>query len=115
MTDYSRKRCVVCNRTGGITLQPEGIYECRNCGTPYRPRSRKVRIESTTDTQLQEAPAGDRFVWFSYTDDLGVERNGLYDCPVVAEHERPKLTFDQNKLRFLRHLHDTGRLKPKEE
>jgi len=114
MTDYSRKRCVVCNRTGGITLQPEGIYECRNCGTPYRPRSRKVRIESTTDTQLKEAPTGDRFVWFSYTDEQGVQRNGLYDCPVLAEQDQPAITVNQNKLAFIRHLYQTGRLKTEE-
>jgi hypothetical protein len=113
MTDYSRKRCVVCNRTGGITLQPEGIYECRNCGTPYRPRApraAKTKVETTTDTQLQEAPVMDRFVWFTYTDPDGVSRSGLYDCPVTAEAERPTLTFDENRLQFMRHLHKHGKL-----
>jgi len=110
MTDYSRKRCVVCNRTGGITLQSEGIYECRNCGTPYRPRGSRRKTETTTDTSLKSAPTEDRFVWFTHTDEDGVERTGLYDCPVMSEHERPNLELDENKLGFIRHLYKTGRM-----
>lgn len=110
MTDYSRKRCVVCGRTGGISFQADGIYECRNCGTPYRPRSRRAEAETTTHTHKQEAPAGDRFVWFTYADEEGTQRTGLYDCPVLAEHEQPVLHPNDNQLRFLRHLYHTGRL-----
>lgn len=110
MSDYSKKKCVVCNRIGGITQQPDGLFACKNCGTPYRPRRKAPPLAPEPDAVTAEVAPADRFVWFDYTATNGVKRRGLYDCPRIPPEKVPHLTEDANKLAFLRYLHQHGRL-----
>lgn len=106
MPDYSRKRCVVCSQVGGIEAKDDGLFVCKHCGTPYRPRTAKISTEPDTDTPKIKPS---RYVWFSYTDN-GQPRAGLYDCPLVPDAIRPTLEEDKNKLKFLKFLVTKGHL-----
>lgn len=116
MTDYSKKKCVVCQRVGGIVEQSDGLYECQNCSTPYRPKNSTRKPASTLqvkgDNKLQDT---DRFVWFSFTGKDGKMRTGMYDCPSISQDNQPTLNADSNKLQFLRYLYQTGRINEEEE
>lgn len=115
MTDYSKKKCVVCGTTGAIAANDGGLYVCGNCGTPYRPRRKTSPITARAkQTPPAETPdstttSTDRFVWFTFTQH-GTVRHGLYDCPILPETDRPTLHLDRNRLHFWKYLVEKGHL-----
>lgn len=99
---------MVCQRVGGIVEQEDGLYECQNCGTPYRPRSSAKKSVSTLKAkETSSTQETDRFVWFSFRGKDGTIRHGFYDFPLGQPTEA---SLDTDKLNFLRYLYQTGRL-----
>lgn len=110
--DYSKKRCVVCSQVGGIESKDDGLFVCKHCGTPYRPRASNAPVSHTTSTPAKAArPSArvDRLVWFEYEDN-GQPRTGLYDCPPLPEGARPTLDVNRKYLRFIKYLVEKGHL-----
>lgn len=109
MPDYRHRRCVICNRVGGIEQHEGDLYVCKHCQTPYLSYREAAPPPPPKPPRQRKKDAPDRFVWFTYRDG---ERDlaGFYDCPVIEAAERPKLTTNRKRLRFLRYLVEKGLL-----